>query len=233
MGKLKDQMRMEMELRNYSQKTIKAYIGHLVGFTRLFGKSPSEMGEAEIRKYLYHLKAIKKVSYSNINIAYSGLKLFYTKVLDRSWNVEKIPRPRTEKKLPIVLSQEEVQAIFDATENLKQRVILMTAYSAGLGVKETAHLKVTNIDSQRMTIRVEQGKGNKDRYTLLSETLLVKLREYYMQYHPKVWLFPGQQSDKPLGTETLQSIFQRAKKKPGSTSLPVSIPCAIVLPLTF
>jgi len=232
MGKLRDLMRMEMELRNYSEKTIKAYIGHMAGFARLFDKSPAEMGDQEIRQYLHHLKVVKEVSPSNINIAYSGLKFFYTKVLGRPWHVDKIPRPKTGTKLPIVLSHDEVEALLDAADNLKQRVILMTAYSAGLRVSETAHLKVTDPDSQRMTIRIEQGKGKKDRYTLLSARLLVSLREYYLQYHPKVWLFPGKHADKPLGTDVLRDMFYRAKKKLASVNLQPSIRCATVLPLT-
>lgn len=230
MGKLRDEMKMEMELRNYSPKTIQAYIGHMTAFTRMFHKSPAEMGQAEIRQYLHHLKTVKKVSYSNINIAYSALKFFYTQVLRRQWQVMKLPRPRMEKRIPLVLAPAEIEAMLEATENLKQRVILMTAYSAGLRVLETAQLKVTDIDSQRMTIRVEQGKGKKDRYTLLSKSLLLALREYYKQYRPKLWLFPGKHADKPLATETLQELFQRAKKKPASASALRFIPCATVLP---
>lgn len=215
MGALGRQMVMEMQLRNYSPKTIQAYTGHIAAYTRLFDKSPAELGDTEIRQYLHHLKIEKKVSSSNINIAYSGLKFFYTKVLDRSWQVDKIPRPKREKKLPVVFSHAEVEALLEAADNLKQRVILMTAYSAGLRIKETVHLKISDVDSDRMTIRVVQGKGRKDRYTLLSEILLVKLREYYLQYRPSSWLFPGKDPDKPLASESLRSIFCDAKTKAG------------------
>ena len=159
MGKLRDEMLVEMQLKNYSERTIDVYIGHMKAYTRMFGKSPTELGDDAIRKYLYHLKVEKQVSVSNIAQAYSALKLFYTKVLDRSWNFDRIPRPKQEKKLPVVLSAEEVRKLFEVTANLKHRAILMTAYSAGLRVKETTQLKVKDIDSGRITIRVEQGKG--------------------------------------------------------------------------
>lgn len=233
MGKLRDEMLMEMQLIGYSRKTISSYLGHMKAYTKMHGRSPAEMGDDEIRKYLYHLRVEKQVSASNISQAYSALKLFYTRVLHRSWNFNRIPRPKQEKKLPVVLALEEVQKLFAMTPNLKHRVILMTAYSGGLRVKETAQLKVTDIDSKRMTIRVEQSKGRKDRYTLLSKALLPELRAYYRQYRPQIWLFPGKEPGKLVSTETLQKIFHHAKKKPESASRQRSTPCAIALPPTF
>ncbi|MCP4648557.1 MAG: tyrosine-type recombinase/integrase [PVC group bacterium] len=215
MGKLRDQMIMEMELRNHSPKTIKAYIRHVKNFTRLFNKSPAEMGTDEIRKYLHHLKKEKKVSWSNINIAYCGLKFFYTKVLHRRWDVEHIPRPRGEKRLPNILAQSELQRIFDATTNLKNCAMLMVTYSGGLRVSETSHLKITDIDSQRMLIRIAGAKGNKDRYTLLSKVALNKLRHYYKIYRPTDWLFEGKNKNNPISDGTIQKVFRKAKKKAG------------------
>ena len=214
MGRLRDQMLKEMEMRNLSPRTIQAYVGHVTAFTRLFGKSPAQMGEKEIRDYLYHLRAERKLSWSNVNIAYSALKFFYMNTLHREWQVDKIPRPKTEKKLPVVLSSSEVKRIVDATCNLKHRVILMTTYSAGLRVSETAHLKVTDIDSKRMQIRVDQGKGKRDRYTLLSEALLKDLRAYWRICRPRSWLFPGSRKGYPISACTVQKIFKEAKKKP-------------------
>ena len=233
MGQLRDQMKMELELRNYAPKTIKAYLGHMVGYTRLFMKSPAEMGEAEIRKYLHHLKTVRKASSSNINIAYWALHFFYVKTLHRDWNVEKIPHPKKEKKLPVVLAQEEVKKLFEAVSNLKHRVMLMTAYSGGLRVSEVVHLKIEDIDSQRMLIRVEQGKGKKDRYTLLSQTLLSNLRIYYKTHRPQKWLFPGSRPDEPMDAGSILRVFKRAKKKPVSSSPPPFIRCVIALPLIF
>jgi integrase len=119
-----------------------------------------------------------------------------------------------EYKLPVVLSREEVQQILEAVRTQKYRVILMTIYAAGLRVSETANLKLTDIDSKRMLIRVEQGKGKKDRNTLLSETLLENLRNYYRACRPKTWLFPGKRPDQPIRAEAIQRAFQYAKKKP-------------------
>ncbi|MFQ6003525.1 MAG: tyrosine-type recombinase/integrase [Candidatus Zixiibacteriota bacterium] len=215
MGKLRDQMLMDMELRNFSPKTIEAYLGHMVSFTRLFGRSPAEMGEPEIRRYLHYLLREKQVSWSNINVGYCALKFFYTKTLHRSWNVEHIPRPKTPRTLPEVLSRDEVQRIFEVTPNLKHRTILMTTYSGGLRVSEVAHLKIGDIDSGRMTIRVNQGKGRKDRYTILSEVCLRELRRYYLEYRPRIWLFPGKDQAKPIDVGTIQRVFKDAKHKAG------------------
>jgi site-specific recombinase XerD len=230
MGQLRDQMKMELELKNYAPKTISAYLGHMEAYTRLFKKSPAEMGETEIRQYLHHLKTVKKVSTSNINIAYWALHFFYVKTLHREWKVEKIPHPKKEKKLPVVLAQEEVKKLLAAASNLKHRVMLMTAYSGGLRVSEVANLKVVDIDSKRMMIRVEQGKGKKDRYTLLSQTLLENLRNYYRAHRPQKWLFPGSRPNEPIDAGSIQRVFKHAKKKPVSSSLPAFIRCGIVSP---
>ncbi len=230
MGVLRDQMQMDMELRNLSPRTIQAYVWHVAAYTRLFGRSPAEMGEEQIRSYLHYLRTERKVSWSNVNIAYSALKFFYVNTLHRDWRVDKIPRPKKEKKLPVVLSPSEVKRIFDAVGDLKHRVILMTIYSAGLRVSEVAHLKVTDIDSQRMQIRVDQGKGKKDRYTLLSETLLKDLREYWSVNRPQTWLFPGGKKGHPILECTIQKVFKEAKKKPASPSQQRPIRSVIVLP---
>lgn len=233
MGQLRDQMKMELELRNYAPKTITAYLGHMVGYTKLFMKSPAEMGDEEVRQYLHHLKTVKKLSSSNINIAYWALHFFYVKTLHRDWKVEKIPHPKTAKKLPVVLAQEEVKKLLEAVSNLKHRVMLMTAYSGGLRVSEVANLKIEDIDSKRMTIRVEQGKGKKDRYTLLSQTLLENLRLYYKAHRPQKWLFPGNPPHEPIDAGSIQRIFKGAKKKPVSESAPPSIRCGIASPHIF
>lgn len=214
MAKYYPQTVMEMELRNFSPKTIQAYVGHISAFAKKFGKSLEQLGETEIRQYLHHLRTVKKVSTSNINIGYCALRFFYTKVLQRKWNLERLPRPKVEKRLPVVLSREEVQQILHAVRQLKYRVMLMLIYAAGLRVSEMTKLKLTDIDSKRMLIRVEQGKGKKDRYTLLSETLLEHLRNYYKTYHPTTWLFPGRRPEQPICAEVIQKSFQRAKKKP-------------------
>jgi site-specific recombinase XerD len=215
MGKLREQMVREMEVRNYSPRTIEAYVGHMVAFTRLFQKSPADMGAEEVRHYLHSRKTVRRVSSSNINIAYCALKFFYEQTLHHDWQVEQLPRPRGETRLPVVLSLGDVRRVLEAVSNRTHRVFLETTYSAGLRMSETAHLKITDIDSQRMLIRVEQGKGKKDRSTLLSATLLQDLRAYWRVERPAVWLFPGKCGDEPLSVTTIQKAFTRAKKKSG------------------
>jgi site-specific recombinase XerD len=217
-------MRLEMEIRNYSQRTIKAYISGVAEFAKHFGKSPDTLGLTEVKTYMHYLLRVKQSSYSKVKVVYSALKFFYTQVLGRNWQAEHLPRLRKSKRLPTVLSRVEVKLILSCVSNLKHRVFLMTTYSAGLRISETANLKVTDIDSQRKQIRVEQGKGNKDRYTLLSETLLQHLRLYWQIHHPRSFLFPGQTADKAIDPSVIQRAFKTAKKKPVLRSLPVSTP---------
>jgi site-specific recombinase XerD len=228
MGELRDQMMMAMQLRNFSAKTIKCYVSMVRGFVRTFGKSPAEMGEEEVRRYLHSLVE-RNVSWGTVRLAYSALKFLYADTLQQPWKVEKLPCAKREKRLPVVLSTEEVKRILEAVRNLKHRMILMACYSAGLRVSEAVHLKVTDIDSQRMQIRVEQGKGKKDRYTLLATTFCEQLRAYWKAYRPQVWLFPGSHPGKPLSERTVQVVFAKAKKKPPSPSPSPSIRCAIAL----
>ena len=157
MGKLRDQMEMDMKLRRLSPKTISCYLACMRNIAMYFGKSPAELGDEEIRSYLHYLMEEKKASQSVLVQTYSALKFFFEKTLQRPWNASRIPRSKQRKKLPGVLSREEVESIFSATGNLKHRAILMTIYSAGLRVGEVTRLKVSDIDSERMTIR---GKGD-------------------------------------------------------------------------
>lgn len=228
MGELRDQMVMAMRLRNFSDKTIKSYLSMVRCFTRKFGRSPVEMGDQEVRSYLNSLVE-RNVSWATVRLTYSALRFLYAETLKRQWTVEKLPRPRREKRLPIVLSHEEIKRLFDVVRNGKHRVLLMTCYSAGLRVSEAVHLKVSDIDSQRMMIRVEQGKGKKDRYTLLAKTLLDELRGYWKVYRPQEWLFQGQDPRRPLSTRTLETVFSKAKKKRVSPSRSHHTRCATAL----
>jgi site-specific recombinase XerD len=184
-------------------------------FVLHFHRSPDELGDQEIREYLHSLIKDKKISQSAVNQAYSGLKFFYETTLKRDWGGFRIPRVKMRKRLPVVLSQQEIQALFSVIRNLKHRVILMTIYSAGLRVSEAVHLKVSDIDSQRMMIRVEQGKGNKDRYTLLAKRTLDILREYWREYRPQDWLFYSHSFERPLSSRTVQKVFERALHEAG------------------
>jgi len=215
MGKLREQMKMDLKLKGYSPKTQAAYLGYMKNFVQYFGRSPAKMGEKEIREYLYHLVTEKDLGDSSINSAYSALKFFYKTTLGRDWNVAKIPRRKPEKRLPVVLDGSEIKQLLAVTTNLKHRAILMITYSAGLRVSETAHLKVSDIDSKRMQLRVTQGKGKKDRYALLSRVTLNLLRGYWRQYRPFSWLFPGRLPERPISTRSIQKVFEKAKRKAG------------------
>jgi site-specific recombinase XerD len=151
----------------------------------------------------------------------SGIKFLYNTTLNRHEVVEDIKYPKAKIKLPVVLDLSEVKALFSATDNIKHKAILMIIYSAGLRISEASRLKITDIDSKRMTVRVEQGKGGKDRYTILAESTLNHLRQYWRQYHPKEWLFEGQKDNTHITTSTIYQIFCDAKERAGITK-PVS-----------
>jgi site-specific recombinase XerD len=180
-----------------------------------FGKSPAELGQEEIRRYLLHLIEERKASQSVISQSYSALKFFFEKTIQRPWNLLKIPRSKRAKKLPSVLSKQEVGSILSATRNLKHRAILMTIYAAGLRVGEATRLKVSDIDSARMMLRVHEGKGLKDRYTLLGERNLEVLRLYYKAYRPLEWLFPGKTPSEPLSISSVQRVFKASLDRAG------------------
>jgi integrase/recombinase XerD len=215
MGRLYEEMKRDMELKNLSKKTIVTYLACMKGFVYHYGRSPEELGDEEIKAYLYFLLKEKEASQSTINQTYSALRFFYERTLNREWDPMKIPRGRAGKKLPVVLSIQEVQSIFSDIKNLKHRTILETIYSGGLRIGEALRLKVTDIDSKRMMIRLRQAKGNKDRYTLLGERTLKSLRLYWSVYRPKEWLFPTSGHDKPLCASTIRRVFKRAVRGVG------------------
>jgi integrase/recombinase XerD len=214
MGRLQDQMKMDMELKNLSIRTRDTYLGCVRKFALYYGKSPNQMGRSEIRDYLHYLLKEKKASQSAVNQTYSALKFLYQTTLRRQWDSFKIPRCKKRKMLPVVLSAQEVEVLFSATKNLKHRAILMTIYSGGLRLDEATHLKVSDIDSERMTIKV-RGKGDKDRYTLLGNRTLETLRIYWKFYHPEHWLFASNRPDRPISHSCVQRVFKAALGKSG------------------
>jgi len=215
MGKLREQMKADLELTGFSPKTQKIYLGQVRNFALYFKKSPEQLGEREIKEYLFYLIKERKASSSAVNQCYSALKFLYERTLNRKWVMERIPRTRRKRRLPIVLDRTEVEALFSVIQNLKHRTILMLIYSSGLRVSEAAHLKISDIDSKRMMLRITQGKGSKDRYTILSSVALEVLRQYWHKYRPKEWLFSGQLSDKPISERSIQKIFEKAKNLVG------------------
>lgn len=215
MSTLIEQMRMDMALRNFSPRTIKTYSYQIQLFQKFHRQNVENLGEDEIRRFLYHLKTEKHSSNSTLTQAFSAIKFLYREVLKMPLTLSKLRGPKRIFRLPVVLSPEEIQRLFAAVDDQKYRLMLMTTYSAGLRVSETVQLKVSDIDSKRMLIRVEQGKGKKDRYTLLSKELVIQLRDYWLKYRPKIWLFPNNNRPTPMHVTTLQKVFQTAKKSAG------------------
>jgi integrase/recombinase XerD len=214
MGVLRTKMIEEMKLRNFAPRTQKSYIAAMVGLARHYRQFPDQLTQEQIRTYLLHLQD-RGLSANSQNVAISGLRFFYQQVL--GWNEEQLflpPRKRT-WRLPEVLSPREVQRLLSATIKLRDRCLLMTAYSAGLRVSELVHLKLSDINPERMMIRVEQGKGKKDRYTILSQRLLGELRRYKQAYQPVSWVFFGKNRNCPLDITAVQKVYNLAKQKSG------------------
>lgn len=213
MGRLRDKMRQDMELKHLSERTIETYLKCVENFAKHYGKPPEDIGNEAIRDFIYYLLKEKQASQASISQHYSAIKFFYQTTLGRDWALLKIPRSKREKKLPVVLSKEEVWDVFEEIKNIKYLAIMMTIYSGGLRLAEALNLKVSDIDSQRMMIRVNLGKGNKDRYTLLGKRALDILRIYYKETRPKVWLFPSTSPEKQLSPSAVQKTFHDALAK--------------------
>lgn len=210
-----EKMLIDMQLRGMSPGTQKGYVYHVKTFLKFYEKPATELGENEIRAFLIHLLEKKKLSSGTVNIYNCALKFFYENTLEREWNEKNLPRLKENKRLPAILSHQEVQSLFDATENLKHRCMLMTVYSSGLRVSEVTKLKLTDIDSKNMQIFIREGKGKKDRYTLLAQANLEVLREYWKKYRPSNWLFEGHKKGTHITVRTVQKVLEHAKNKAG------------------
>jgi site-specific recombinase XerD len=215
MTKLREKMIKDMKIRRLAEKTQQAYISSVANLALYYQKSPDLLNEEKVLDYLFHLMEERKLSWSACNVAASAINFFYQITLAQRQIRVKIPPRRGQKKLPQVLSKEELERLFNVAANQKHRVMLMTTYAGGFRVSELVRLKPIHIESERMLIRVDQGKGNKDRYTLLSERLLLELRDYWMAYRPMTWLFPGRNPDKPLTTKSAEYAYNIAKQKAG------------------
>ena len=222
MNPLRDQMLVDLQLSGAKPNTQKSYLREVDNLAKYFNRSPEELGEVEIKEYRLYLIKERHLSEGTFRFYVAALKFFYRTTLKREWMVEKIRHPRAQRKLPIVLDLSEVKSLLAVTKNLKHKAILMITYSSGLRASETARLKITDIDSKRMTVRIAQGKGGKDRYSILSQTTLELLREYWKKYHPQEWLFPGAKGYDHLSTNSIQQLFYKAKKQAGITK-PASV----------
>jgi site-specific recombinase XerD len=205
----------DMKLKNLSLRTIGAYAMRVGNFARHFGRSPQHLGREEVRAYLLHLVQEKKVSWSVYNQTLAALRFVYEVTLGRKDVLERIPFPKQPKRLPTVLSLDEVARFFAAIVGIKHRAILMTAYAAGLRLSEVTGLRVDDIDSKRMVIRVRQAKGRKDRYVMLSPRLLTLLREYWKAARPADWLFPGDVPGQPISGKAVYMVCVQAARTAG------------------
>ncbi|MCD8491453.1 MAG: site-specific integrase [Geovibrio sp.] len=207
-------MKSEMELRGFSPQTVRHYLTHIRLLEKHFAKPALLISPDELKSYLHH-RVQSGISYSNVNISCNAFKLFFNKVLQLNWSDDVIVRPKRLKKYPCVLSRQEIVAIIDQVGYLKHKAILLTTYSSGLRISETLSLRVSDIDSKQMLIRVVQGKGGKDRFTILSQANLRVLRAYWKLFRPVDLLFPGYIKGKPLSARHIQQTFQEAKVKAG------------------
>ncbi|MGO9740158.1 MAG: tyrosine-type recombinase/integrase [Roseiarcus sp.] len=209
MSPLRRRMIEDMTIRNLSPATQQSYLHAVSKFSRYFGHSPDRLGLEDVRAYQVHL-ASKGVSWGSLNQAVCALRFFYGVTLEQATIPERILYAREPRKLPTVLSADEVVRFLEAVSSLKAREALTTAYAGGLRVSEVAALKVSDIDSRRMVMRIEHGKGGKERYVMLSEALRGILRSYYRLAHPTSFLFPGRMSDMPIDPTVLHAACRSA-----------------------
>lgn len=208
---LRQRMLDDMAIRNMSSHTQAGYIRYVAQFAKHFGRSPEDLGPEHVREYLTHLVHLG-IGISVMAQTVSGLRFLYGVTLKAPFPVEDIPRQRRPMRLPKVLSREDVATLLSSITNLKHRALLSTIYSAGLRVSEATHLEVGDINSQRMTITVRQGKGRRDRLVPLSRSLLPLLREHWAKTRFRTWVFPGQTLDVPLQIRCVSAICKQARR---------------------
>jgi integrase/recombinase XerD len=213
MTSLRQRMIEDMQIRNLAVHTQNTYVLQVSMFARHFSRSPELLGPNEIRSYQVYLTNEKKLAAGSILIAIAALRFLYKVTLKKSWTVEEIlPAPKKPQKLPIVLSPEEVIHFLNCVAITKHRVILTTCYAAGLRISEAVCLRPPAIDSKRMVLRVEQGKGQKDRYVMLSPKLLATLREWWRLERPRHWLFPGDNPDQHISKDAVEQACRKAHR---------------------
>ena len=221
MGVFRDAMSEAMALRGFASKTRSAYLSwvrRLVQFCRVV---PDQLTTEQVRAFLLHLTQERKLSVSTFNQALNAVRFFFLEVLHRPFVIEGLHYQKPPRRLPVVMNDGEMSRLLAAAESLRDRALLETAYATGMRVGEVTRLLITDLDSGRMAIRVDQGKGRKDRYLMLSQSLLLTLRAYWRESKPRVFLFPGEGGNKPLSVSAAQKVFNKAKARAG-ISKPVS-----------
>lgn len=222
MSELRQRMLEEMQVQRYAVATQEAYVHWVSELAKYYHKSPDQIEREEVRRWFVYLTNERKLSRSSVTTALSALKFFYERVLQREWAEFNLVRPRPEKKLPVVLSVAEVQRLLGCVEMPRHRVCLSVLYSCGLRLQEGTHLRVSQIDSQRMVLHIQGGKGNKDRYVPLPQATLELLRSYWVTHHHPVWVFPATiphgwtpPQSRPMDGSGVQKAFKAALHSSG------------------
>ena len=214
---LLEKMKKRLSVSNHSEQTIVNYLRAVEYLCKYTGKTPQETEIDEVTDYLYQLQYHKFRAWRTIKIYVAGLRWFYTNMLDDEEFAFKIPYPKEEKDLPVIISRNELYKLFSACDNPKHKIMLMMVYASGLRRNELLNLKIEDIDTNdgKYRIRINRSKGNRDRYTILSKTLLPQLREYYQNYQPQVYLFNGSKKGKPMTASGLRHALKMSVKKAG------------------
>lgn len=213
MTPLRQRMTDDMRLRNFSRWTQRAYLQAVSQFARHFGRSPEQIIREEIREYMLYLIRERKVAWSTYNIARCSLRFLYEQTLGQTNVLQGLPCPKEPKRLPVVLTLDEVAKFFEACPSPRYLTLFQCAYAGGLRVSEVANLRVNDIDSQRMVIHIQQGKGGRDRYVPLSPRLLETLREHWRRYKPAEWLFPGEPETQPITTGSVMRYCRHVSEE--------------------
>jgi site-specific recombinase XerD len=217
MTELRRRMIRDMTVRGFSPRTHDSYLSAVRGLARHYRRSPEQLSAEEVQAYLAHMITKRKLSWSTRNIAASAFRFLYHVTLGRDGVAFEVPVAKQSQRLPEILSRDEVGRLLDSPTNPKHRLLLATIYAAGLRVSEAVRLKVTDVDRGRMTLRVEQGKGRKDRVVPLSRRLLAQMETYWQAHPPRLWLFPNRQGTRAIGVTVAQKVFMHAKLRTGIT----------------
>lgn len=222
---LRQRMIHDLQLRGYADRTVEAYVSAVTQLAHFYHAAPDRLSEEQLREYLLHLSTVRKVASSSLTVALCGLKFFYEQTLGRHWNILEVARPKRDKKLPVVLSRDEVWRVLAAVHNPVYRVCLTTIYASGLRLLEGARLEVPDVDGTRKVLHIHHGKGGRDRLVPLPDAALVLLREQWRTHRHPRWLFPASPRPSvrarrdagigPVGPSSLQKAFARAVHQSG------------------
>ena len=217
MTELRTRMDNDMLVRGMAERTRETYLAAITRLACFYHRPPDRLSPAEVQAYLVHMLREERLAWSTCSIAVHAFRFLYHTTLGRPTPSFTIPGPKRRQTLPEILSPAEVRRLLEATTTGKQRAVLATTYAAGLRVSEVVRLQLHHIDTERMSLRVEQGKGGRDRDTLLSPRLLAELRGYWRQYRPVGWLFPARDGKRPMDPSTAQKFYYAAKLRAGIT----------------